>query len=447
MTGSRSQKWIMLLMVLLLLVPLVITCAPKQVEKAKIKIGIIGPMKFHYGEHFSMGAQLAADEINAMGGLAVGDVKYGIELVKADSNEVENIPDAVSAMERLITMDKVNFVVGGWRSEAVMAMQEVAADHKVIHLTNGCAASEVAARIRDQYGRYKYCFRPQPGNTAVFLVPLLFTLLDVGAREVREELGIEKPKVAMVIDKVMAFDPLVKAINSVAAGLGVEIVGTWRPSNTATDLTGELTGIKAAGAQIILTGLAGPSGVPFSKQWGELQIPAMVVGGNMMAQKREHWETTSGFCNYEVTAETIAHVKRTDKTIPYWDKFEKTFKQVPTAYSTLVYDGFYILKDAIERADTLDSDTLVVSLEKTDYIGVLGRYVLNGPDSKYPHDPEYGPEYLHWYGLQWRDGKLMTVWPDGQPAMRDDRWKGVKYEGTVDVQIPPWVKKYWQGKS
>jgi ABC-type branched-subunit amino acid transport system substrate-binding protein len=36
-----------------------------------------------------------------------------LELVQADSNEFVNVTDATNAMERLITQDKVNFVVGG----------------------------------------------------------------------------------------------------------------------------------------------------------------------------------------------------------------------------------------------------------------------------------------------------------------------------------------------
>lgn len=35
-----------------------------------------------------------------------------------------SIFDAVSALEKLITMDKVNFLVGDFRSEAVLAMQD-----------------------------------------------------------------------------------------------------------------------------------------------------------------------------------------------------------------------------------------------------------------------------------------------------------------------------------
>ena len=63
---------------------------------------------------------MAAEEINAKGGVQVGKEKMKIELVKSDSNEFLNVTDATNAMERLITSDKVDFIVGGFRTEAVL---------------------------------------------------------------------------------------------------------------------------------------------------------------------------------------------------------------------------------------------------------------------------------------------------------------------------------------
>ena len=102
-----------------------------------IKIGISGPMKFPAGEHMFIGAQLAAEEINAKGGVNISGKSYKVEIVKADSNEYLSVPDAVSALERLLTVDKVNFVIGGARSEAILAQQEVMAENKTIYIMSG----------------------------------------------------------------------------------------------------------------------------------------------------------------------------------------------------------------------------------------------------------------------------------------------------------------------
>ena len=102
-----------------------------------IKIGVIGPMNFVQGKGHWNGAVMAAEEINAKGGVQVGKEKMKIELVKSDSNEFLNVTDATNAMERLITSDKVDFMVGGFRTEAVLAMQDIAMDYKKIFIGAG----------------------------------------------------------------------------------------------------------------------------------------------------------------------------------------------------------------------------------------------------------------------------------------------------------------------
>jgi branched-chain amino acid transport system substrate-binding protein len=63
--------------------------------------------------------------------------KRPIELIKVETNELQNVPDAASAMERAITVNKADFVIGSWRTEAVLAMQDVAMDHKKIFFSQG----------------------------------------------------------------------------------------------------------------------------------------------------------------------------------------------------------------------------------------------------------------------------------------------------------------------
>jgi branched-chain amino acid transport system substrate-binding protein len=66
-----------------------------------IKIGVIGPMNFVQGKGHWNGALMAAEEINARGGVQVGKEKMKIELIKADSNEFLSVTDATNAIERV----------------------------------------------------------------------------------------------------------------------------------------------------------------------------------------------------------------------------------------------------------------------------------------------------------------------------------------------------------
>jgi branched-chain amino acid transport system substrate-binding protein len=90
-----------LMLVIILAFFLVVTLCFPAWGARKIKIGVIGPMQFVQGKGHWNGAVMAAEEINAKGGVKVGDKKMMIELVKADSNEFLNVTDATNAMERL----------------------------------------------------------------------------------------------------------------------------------------------------------------------------------------------------------------------------------------------------------------------------------------------------------------------------------------------------------
>ena len=50
-------------------------------------------------------------------------------------------------------------------------------------------------------------------------------------------------------------------------------------------------------------------------------------------------------------------------------------------------------------------------------------------------DPVWGPGYLTSLGVQWQDGELKAVWPNG--------WEGIAYPGMVSYKIPPYMaEKY-----
>src|SRR4030065_153778 len=131
----------------------------------EIKIGVIAPMKFVQGIGHWNGAGMAADEINAKGGVKVGNKMMKIKLIQADSNEFINVTDATNAMERLITNDKVDIVVGGFRTEAVMAMQDIAMEYKKVFIGCGAAHPELCDRVATKYDFYKYFFRGTPFNS------------------------------------------------------------------------------------------------------------------------------------------------------------------------------------------------------------------------------------------------------------------------------------------
>jgi branched-chain amino acid transport system substrate-binding protein len=418
--------------------------APTAFASPKIKIGVIGPMKFVAGQNHWWGALLAAEEINAAGGVMVGREKHEIELLKTDSNEMQNLTDAVSSMERIIKVDKVHFITGGFRTEAVLAMQDVAADHKRIFL-GGSGSPGVTERLAKNYDRYKYFFRAL-SPVAVYFTQVNLFLLEMAGDKMKAELGITKPRVALVLDKIVVADPIVTFAQDMLPKMGMEIAGVWRTSPMANDLTSELTAIKAADAHLILTFLSGPSGAIFNKQWGELRIPAAPVGYNAEANALAHLQATGGMCDYVSIWGTFGGVKITDKTVPFFNKFIARAGEYPLS-NAATYDAVYLLKEAIQRSKTLEVEAVIRELEKIEYRGASGIMAFYPRDHKWPHDLKTGPGYTTMLGLQWRDGKLVTVWPDGRAALGDKEWVGIKYEGTVDYNLPPWMITYWKKKK
>ena len=425
--------WCMLLVACLVMV----MCFPAWGRT--IKIGVIGPMNFVQGRGHWGGAKMAMEEINARGGVQVGKEKMMIERVKADSNEFLNVTDATNAMERLMTQDKVDIVVGGFRTEAVLPMQDIAMDYKKIFIGCGAAHPEMCLRVAKDYKRYKYFFRGTPFNSN-YLVAASFAQIASAAEVIKRELKVPV-KVAIVAEKAVWADPMVAASEGTLPKMGLEIVGTWRPSAVATDVTAELSAIQKSGANLIFTIISSSVGVTFARQAGELKIPAIQVGINVPAQEDKFWEATKGMGNYVITQNTyIVGVDQTTVTKSFIDRYKKEFGEIPTytadTYSAIIYG----LVPSIQAVGSLDADKIVANLENREYYVCSGKVkYMKDANGNHLHDLTWGPGYLTGIAGQWQDGKFVGVWPY--------KWKAsptapeVTYSGMVPIKLPPWMKK------
>lgn len=407
-----------------------------------IKIGVIGPMKFVQGKGHWNGATMAAEEINAKGGVQVGDKKMKIELIKADSNEFLNVMDATNAMELLMTREKVDFVIGGFRSEAVLAMQDIAMDYKKIFIGAGAAHPELCLRVAKDYDTYKYFFRGTPFNSK-FLVKTCFIQMATVGAILKKYLNIAQVKVAVIAEKAMWVDPMIKAAEGFIPKMGMEVAGIWRPSPVATDVTAELSAIQRSGAHLLFTMFSSSVGIPFARQAGELKIPAVQVGINVEAQKDGFWEATQGMGNYVMTLNTYnRYTEVNELTKPFVAAYVKRFGETPTytadTYSIIINN----IVPVVEQAGSLDAEKLVPIMESREYLAPGGKAAYLKDEQGRPlHDLKWGPGYLTSLGVQWQDGKQVAVWPY--------KWRAAKgapeitYKGVVPYKIPPWViEKY-----
>jgi branched-chain amino acid transport system substrate-binding protein len=376
-----------------------------------IKIAILGPMAFVQGENHWAGAEMARDEINKAGGINVGGKRMQVELIRADTNEIQSVPDATNAIERVITRDKADFLIGGFRSEAVLAMQEVAMDYKKIFLGAGAAHSKLGLNVEQNYERYKYWFRVTPVKD-VDLVRTLFAVMGSIGQQIRTELKTDVPKVAILAEKAVWTEALVAAAQKNLPGMKMEVVGTWQPSATATDVTAELSAIDRAGAQIVFTMLSGPVGISVGRQMGERGMKAVAWGINVEAQKDEFWQAAAGKAQFVSTLDTMAEVEITPKTVPFVKAFKARYKKSPT-YNAATYDAIMILKSAIEQAGSTNADKLVPVLEKIEHVGVSG---TQSWDKR--HDLIWAIGKTAGIAVQWQDGKKVPFWPPQVKGMQ-----------------------------
>jgi branched-chain amino acid transport system substrate-binding protein len=376
-----------------------------------IKIAILGPMAFVQGENHWAGAEMARDEINKAGGIKVGGKTMRVELVRADTNEIASVPDATNAIERVITRDKVDFLIGGFRSEAVLAMQEVAMDYKKLFLGVGAAHSKLGLNVEQNYERYKYWFRVAPTKD-VDLARTLFAVMNSIGQQIRTDLKTDTPKVAILAEKAVWTEALVAAAQKNLPAMKMEVVGTWQPSATATDVTAELSAIDRAGAHIVFTMLSGPVGISVGRQMGERNMKAVAWGINVEGQKEEFWQAAAGKAQFVSTLDTYSEVEMTPKTIPFVQAFKQRYKKAPT-YTAATYDAIMLLKAVIEQEGTTNADKLVAAIEKIEHVGT-------GSTASWDkrHDLNWAVGKTAGIAVQWQDGKKVPFWPPNVKGMQ-----------------------------
>ena len=121
-------------------------------DQGPIKIGVIAEAQAVAGSSIPQAAQLAADEINAKGGV---DGRK-IEIVSYDNHS--SSAESVRAFQRAVNEDHVNAVIASYISEVVLALEPWSARLKTVMITPGAASDVITANIAKDYEHNKYTF-------------------------------------------------------------------------------------------------------------------------------------------------------------------------------------------------------------------------------------------------------------------------------------------------
>jgi branched-chain amino acid transport system substrate-binding protein len=93
------------------------------------------------------------------------------------------------------------------------------------------------------------------------------------------------------------------------------------------------------------------------------------------------------------------------------EAYVKKYGNNPSYSGYTSYDDVYIITDAIRRAGSTNSDKIVAAMEKTDYVGTIGRVAFKPKGDPNVHGLKTGQGYITGLMLQWQDGKQVNVWP------------------------------------
>jgi branched-chain amino acid transport system substrate-binding protein len=424
-----GKKSIFLGVLVIMITIVFLTPCPRVNAAEPIVLGCPLSLNYHYGWDAEKGIKLAVEEINAAGGVNVGGVNRPFKVEVIETRDLEPgvpVSEALLAVEKLILEKKADFIMGGpVRSEAGMAAQDLIAKYKKVSiLTTGVLTPAYHARVAKNYDKLKYLFRLT--GEAKWMV---------GGEIIPALLGLEKKfglnRMYIMIQDVAHARAGGGIIAKIMAKKGWTVIGQPEvyPTGAGDFSMGLLQAMKKK-AQVIMIWMDMPESSILLRQWYAMKVPALPFGSIIAAAEQPgFWKATEGkgeYCLANVVNAGNAPSNATPWTMKFYRAYAKRWGIEPEGYGTSSsYMGPYVLKDAIERAGTIDSDAIVAALEKTDMIGVYGRIRFDPKSHQVipSNDPKEGAVGTI---FQWQAGKRVVVFPESIAMGK--------------IKLPPWMK-------
>jgi len=374
-----------------------------------IKIGILADLGTPRGDSALHGAILAAEQINAQGGILGREV----EVVGEDHDILSGVgPDMVkvsSALTLLITLDNVDFIIGQAPGEAGFVCQDIVAEHKKIFFGFGGVSDEWAKRVMNDYNKYKYYFdlvlNQTMGNKGI----------PDSLVELRENTGFNT--VALLGENLYLKESVIEGFEYLLSEVyGFEVVYAKSFPLETFDFSSYFAAAEAAGAEIVVPFIGGNSGIPFIKEYYDRQSPMVIYSGVLsVAAAPECWEWTDGKCEHITTSANPIEVgyPYTTQTLLTRDAYIERWNENVTGSAATAYDTIrFILLYAIERAGTLETDAVIEALETISIETSSARKFAFTPS----HDLMFGENWMDGsyqaiIGFQWQDSMQVPVRP------------------------------------
>ena len=334
-----------------------IACQPTGGGGDKVRIGVFMSLTgdtANFGISSTNGIKMAADEVNATGGINGKQIELLVQDDRSDASE------AATIVTKFVTQDQVHAILGEVASSRSIAAAPIAQNAKIPMLTPSSTNPEVTKKG-------DYIFR------SCFIDPVQgAAIAQFGARTLNAKRG------ALMVDRKNDYSTgLEKVINEVFTRLGGQIVVTQSYQAADQDFNAQITSIKGANPDIIFVpGYYGDVGL-FAKQARDKGITVPIIGG-------DGWDSPS---LYQIGGAALngcyfSNHYSPDDADPLVQKFVNDYKSrygtVPDALAATAYDAARIMFDAIKRANSLDGAAIRNALAATrEFPGVTGKVTFN----------------------------------------------------------------------
>lgn len=362
------MKKIILLLVAVMMGSFLITSdgwsqTKKAVPKEPIKIGSIcdfaGPC-YMYCETGLNGLRIAIEEINAKGGI----LGRKVDLIVRDTEMKVDV--AVRELKDLILREKVDFLIGPCSSGTGLAMQVVHTEYKVLRIS---AIANTEAMTVDKFSPY-----------FVQVVPNTYMEATANTRYLHKKVPTAKKFCTIAPDyefgrrEEAAFAEEIKRLVPDA-----EILYQAWPKPGEKDFTAFITAIMAKKPDAVHSSLFGGDLVAFTKQaapYGFFNIPFIALYDLpvLMALGPDAPEGTFGF------GRGCFFMDPNPKMMAFVDKFKKARGTYPDAWAVQNYDAMYLLKAAIEKAKTTETEAVIKAIEGIPFEGLRGKFTIRPLD-------------------------------------------------------------------
>ena len=336
--------------------------AARPEAQQTIKIGVIQPLTGAFaasGTYVSNGARIAADEINAAGGV----LGRKIELVVEDNKS--NPTEAASVAEKLIVRDKVPVLMGAWGSSLTLAVMPKLMEYQVPMLVETSSSDKITTI----------------GNPFVFRISPPSSVEATGFARMIDQLKIGKADFLVVnndwgLGTADQFTRMFKAHN-IKVGL-VENM-----AQNAQDMSAQLAKIKASDADTLIVTTAVEQLTLVFKQAAALGLKRRIIttGGSQVPDQliEQAGGAANGTSHIAFFApwnpDLSADPARARAFIAEWKKRGYAFAGLTESFRG--YDGIRTIAAAITKAGKPDAAAIRTAFWNVELTGLGGKIKFN----------------------------------------------------------------------